>query len=118
MTGIKLSSYLYIFVEQKLDGMEFKELTTENLEMAAKMLKAIAHPIRISIVGCLEDGEKKTVTEIHNHLGIEQSTASHHLVILRDRGVLASKREGKNTWYYLKHPNLKMILSCIANCCQ
>jgi DNA-binding transcriptional ArsR family regulator len=98
--------------------MEFKELTAEHLDMASNMLKAIAHPIRISIVGCLEDGEKKTVTQIHKLLGIEQSTASHHLVILRDRGVLASKREGKNTWYYLKHPNLKMVLSSISNCCE
>jgi ArsR family transcriptional regulator, virulence genes transcriptional regulator len=98
--------------------MEFSELKPENLEIAANMLKAIAHPIRISIVGCLEDGEKKTVTEIHNQLGIEQSTASHHLVILKDRGVLASKREGKNTRYYLKHPNLKLILNCIGSCCQ
>jgi DNA-binding transcriptional ArsR family regulator len=105
-------------VGQKVGGMEFKELTPDNLEMAAKMLKAIAHPIRISIVGCLEDGEKKTVTEIHSQLGIEQSTASHHLVILKDRGVLGSKREGKNTWYYLKHPNLRMILTCISGCCQ
>jgi len=98
--------------------MEFKELTPENLERAANMLKAIAHPLRISIIGCLEDGEKRTVTEIHNLLGIEQSTASHHLGILRDRDVLASKREGKNTWYYLKHENLKTILSCVSTCCQ
>ena len=98
--------------------MDYKELTTENLEKASNMLKAIAHPVRISIVGCLENGEKKTVTEIHNLLGIEQSTASHHLVILRDRGVLASKREGKNTWYYLKHDNLRTILSCVSSCCQ
>jgi ArsR family transcriptional regulator, virulence genes transcriptional regulator len=105
-------------VRQKVGGMEYKDLTAENLEMASNMLKAIAHPIRISIVGCLEDGEKRTVTEIHNLLGIEQSTASHHLVILRDRGVLSSKREGKNTWYFLRHPNLRMILSCISTCCQ
>lgn len=98
--------------------MDFKELTTENLEKASSMLKAIAHPVRISIVGCLENGEKKTVTEIHKLLGIEQSTASHHLVILRDRGVLSSKREGKNTWYYLKHENLRTILSCVSSCCQ
>jgi len=112
------SSYLYIFTKLKIEWMEFKELTPDNLEMASKMLKAIAHPIRISIVGCLENGEKKTVTEIHKLLGIEQSTASHHLVILRDRGVLASKREGKNNWYYLKHPNLKMILNCVSTCCE
>jgi DNA-binding transcriptional ArsR family regulator len=98
--------------------MEFKELSPESLERAAGMLKAIAHPVRISIVGCLEDGKKKTVTEIHRQLGIEQSTASHHLGILKDKDVLASKREGKNTWYYLKHENLKTILNCLGNCCR
>jgi DNA-binding transcriptional ArsR family regulator len=98
--------------------MEFKELDPERLEKAANMLKAIAHPIRISIVGCLEDGIRRTVTDIHKHLGIEQSTASHHLGILKDKGVLASKREGKNTWYYLKHENLKTILNCVSSCCQ
>ena len=98
--------------------MEFKEINPENLERAANMLKAIAHPLRISILGYLEDGQKRTVTEIHNHLGIEQSTTSHHLGILKDRGVLSSKRDGKNTWYFLKHENLKTILSCVSTCCQ
>ena len=50
--------------------MEFKELNPESLERAAGMLKAIAHPLRITIVGCLEDGKKRTVTEIHKQLGI------------------------------------------------
>jgi ArsR family transcriptional regulator, virulence genes transcriptional regulator len=98
--------------------MEFTDLSPETLEKAAAMLKAIAHPVRIKIVGCLEDGNKQTVSEIHKQLGIEQSTASHHLGILKDKGVLASKREGKNTWYFLKHKNLKTILNCVGNCCQ
>lgn len=97
--------------------MEFKDLSPESLDRAAGMLKAIAHPVRISIVGCLEDGQKRTVTQIHMQLGIEQSTASHHLGILRDKGVLASKREGKNTFYYLKYENLRTVLNCIGNCC-
>jgi DNA-binding transcriptional ArsR family regulator len=96
--------------------MEFRELNPENLERASSMLKAIAHPIRISILGYLEDGKKRTVTEIHKKLGIEQSTASHHLGILKDRGVLASIREGKNTWYFLKHDKLKTILTCVSSC--
>jgi DNA-binding transcriptional ArsR family regulator len=90
--------------------MEFKELNPESLEKAANMLKAIAHPVRIAIM--------RSVTEIHKQLGIEQSAASHHLGILRDRGVLGSKRDGKNTLYFLKHENLKTILSCVSNCCQ
>jgi ArsR family transcriptional regulator, virulence genes transcriptional regulator len=98
--------------------MEFKELNPERLEKAANMLKAIAHPIRISIVQCLEDGKMRTVSEIHKQLGIEQSTASHHLGILKDKNVLGSKREGKNTRYFLKHENLKIILNCVSNCCQ
>jgi ArsR family transcriptional regulator, virulence genes transcriptional regulator len=98
--------------------MEIKELNPETLEKAAGMLKAIAHPVRISIVQYLEDGKKRTVTEIHKKLGIEQATASHHLVILKDRGVLSAKREGKNTWYYLKHPNLRNVLSSIGDCCK
>ena len=72
----------------------------------------------ISIMGYLEDGKKRTVTEIHRQLGIEQSTASHHLVILKDRGVLASKRDGKNTWYFLKHQNFKAILNSVSECCR
>ena len=98
--------------------MEIKELNPETLEKAAGMLKAIAHTVRISIVQYLEDGKKRTVTEIHKKLGIEQATASHHLVILKDRGVLSSKREGKNTWYYLKNPNLRNVLSSIGDCCK
>ena len=98
--------------------MEIKELNSETLEKAANMLKAIAHPVRISIVQYLEDGKKRTVTEIYKKLGIEQATASHHLVILRDRGVLSSKREGKNTWYFLKHPNLKNVLVSVGECCK
>ena len=98
--------------------MEEIELTAENLEKAAGMLKAIAHPVRISIIGCLDNGQVLSVTEIHKQLGIEQATASHHLGILRDKGVLSSKREGKNIFYSLKHDTLKVLLSCVKGCCS
>ncbi len=91
-----------------------RTLTTEQLEKAANMLKAIAHPMRIAILNYLEDGDKKSVTEIHKLLGIEQSTTSHHLGILKDKGVLASKREGKNTYYFIKYRNISQILDCVS----
>ena len=96
--------------------MEIIQIDPESLERAASMLKAIAHPIRIAIIGFLEDGKKLTVTEIHQQLGVEQSTASHHLGILKDKGVLNSKREGKNTYYFLKHENLRNIINCVSTC--
>jgi DNA-binding transcriptional ArsR family regulator len=95
---------------------QISELKVDQLENAASMLRAIAHPMRIAIMSFLEDGRKMTVTEIHEKLQIEQSTTSHHLGILKDKGVLASKREGKNTYYYLRNDNLGKILDCLSRC--
>ena len=95
---------------------ELKLLDVNKLELAATMLKAIAHPMRIAILKHLEGGKRLTVTEIHELLGIEQSTTSHHLGILRDKGVLCAKREGKNTFYYLKFEVLSQIVDCLETC--
>ena len=96
--------------------MEISTLNPEQLESASSMLKAIAHPMRIQILSFLEDGKRLTVTEIHEKLKIEQSTTSHHLGIMKDKGVLSSQRDGKNTYYFLKHEQLSNIVECIAKC--
>ena len=96
--------------------LTIKELELEKLEIAANMLKAIAHPMRIAILKLLEGGKKLTVSEIHELLGIEQSTTSHHLGILKDKGVLCSRRDGKNTYYYLKSDILSQLVDCLNRC--
>jgi DNA-binding transcriptional ArsR family regulator len=96
--------------------LKVKELDTDKLEMAATMLRAMAHPMRIAILKHLEGGKKLTVTEIHELLGIEQSTTSHHLGILKDKGVLCAKREGKNTFYFLKYEILSKIVESLHSC--
>lgn len=96
--------------------MNLLELKPEQLEKAASMLKAIAHPVRISILNLLDDGAKLTVTEIHGRLQIEQSAASHHLGILKDKDILISKRDGKNTFYSLKNDQLSRLIECINRC--
>jgi len=93
-----------------------EELRIEKLEKAASLMKAIAHPMRVAILKHLEGGKKLTVTEIHELLGIEQSTTSHHLGILKDKGILCSKREGKNTYYFLRNELLSQILDCVGRC--
>ncbi len=96
--------------------MELHTLKPEQLEAASSMLKAIAHPMRIAILSYLDKGQKLTVTEIHEKLKIEQSTTSHHLGIMKDKGVLSSKRDGKNTYYFLRHEQLNHIVECIGKC--
>jgi DNA-binding transcriptional ArsR family regulator len=96
--------------------MTFNQINESQLETAANMLKAIAHPMRIAILRFLEAEKSLTVTQIHEKLGIEQSTTSHHLGILKDKGVLLSKRVGKNTFYALKNENLSHIVECVSKC--
>jgi DNA-binding transcriptional ArsR family regulator len=91
-------------------------IAIDKLESASEMLKAIAHPIRITIVGMLDDEKKLNVTEIYETLGIEQAVASHHLSILKNKGVLLSERSGKNCYYSLKHQRLSQIIDCIDKC--
>jgi len=96
--------------------MDIVNLNPNDLERAAGILKAMAHPVRISILGALEGGKSLTVTEIHNILKIEQSTASHHLGIMREKGVLDSRREGKNIYYSLRDEKLRDMLLCLSYC--
>ena len=70
-------------------------LDVEKLELAASKLRAMAHPMRIAIIDLLTDNVKLTVTEIYEHLNIEQASASHHLNILKNKGLLDSKGMGK-----------------------
>ncbi|HOU96075.1 MAG TPA: metalloregulator ArsR/SmtB family transcription factor [Bacteroidales bacterium] len=98
--------------------MEILKLTAENLERASEILKAIAHPVRISIIECLEKEGRLTVSQIHTLLGIGQANVSHHLGIMRDKGILSAKREGKNIYYSLKDDSIKLLLNCIRNCCN
>ena len=92
------------------------EIDIKKLEEAASRLRAIAHPMRIAIIGLLEANQKLNVTEIYARLRIEQAAASHHLNILKNKGILASKRAGKQTFYFLKHDSLSQVIDCINKC--
>lgn len=96
--------------------MKITSLTPGQLEKASNMLKAMAHPIRIAILNHLEDGKKLSVSQLHNLLKIEQSTTSHHLGIMKDKGILNSKREGKKIFYYIKDESFNKIIDCVGNC--
>ena len=97
--------------------MKKAQIDIEKLEKAASKLRAMAHPMRIAIVDLLTANKKLTVTEIYNKLSIEQATASHHLNILKNKGLLESKRDGKMILYSLKNDALTRLVDCI-NCCN
>ncbi len=87
-----------------------------KLEAVASKLRAIAHPMRIAIIDLLNEKKKLSVTDIYEYLKIEQAAASHHLNILKSKGILASRRDGKQIHYSLKNSTLLEIITCINKC--
>lgn len=96
--------------------MKVLDINIDKLDQAASKLRAISHPMRIAIIDLLSDGKQLSVTEIYEALNIEQATASHHLNILKNKGVLDSKRDGKKIFYTLKNITLTEIIECINRC--
>ena len=70
----------------------------------------------LDVVGRALLQEQMNVTQIYEALGIEQASASHHLNILKTKGVLDSRRSGKNTFYFLKHEALSQMIDCLNRC--
>ena len=87
----------------------------EKMERAAAMLKVLAHPKRMAIVDLLGREERLTVTEIYNQLEMPQAIASQHLITLKDRGVLSSKKEGTKIYYSLQVPRLTEVIRCLED---
>lgn len=83
------------------------------LDISTEVLRAIAHPIRIAIIDLLAQKGDLTVTEIYEALQIEQAIASHHLRILKDKKVVLSERQGKNSYYSLRSKDFSTILSVL-----
>ena len=70
----------------------------------AEFFKALAHPVRIKILEALRDSEK-SVTELQNILGIDQSGVSQQLGVLRTKGLIIARKNGTSA-YYSVHDSL------------
>ena len=78
-------------------------------EFKAGIFQALAHPSRVAIAEVLREGEFST-SEILERVGIEQSNASVHLAIMKTKGVVVSRKDGKRVFYSLRHPMLGDVL--------
>ena len=71
---------------------------TEQIETAARALKAISHPLRLSIL-CVVGAGEVCVQDIVEAVGTSQSNISQHLAILRDKGVLLTRKDANRVYY-------------------
>ncbi len=85
----------------------------EWLEENAELLKALAHPSRLKIIGFLSSG-KKCVKHIWEALDLPQPNVSQHLSVLRNKGILGYKREGSIVCYYIKNKKALKIYKLLV----
>lgn len=78
-----------------------------NLIDYVKILRALASPERISILEEMEQTGELTVTQVQNKFFMEQSTASHHLNILKKASILDCRKDGRNMFYHINENYLK-----------
>ena len=70
----------------------------EDIELAARALKSIAHPLRLKIL-CVIGDQEACVQEIVDAVGTSQSNISQHLAILREKDVLLTRKDANRVYY-------------------
>lgn len=78
----------------------------------SKIFKALGHPSRILLVDALLRGER-CVCELRELVHADMSTVSKHLSVLREAGVVGSKKRGANVYYHLRMECVRGFLACV-----
>jgi DNA-binding transcriptional ArsR family regulator len=83
-------------------------------QAAADLLKAMAHPMRLAILCRLLDGEVP-VSGFESELGLRQPSLSQQLGLLREAGLVSTRREAKSVYYSLEDPGLRVVIDALRS---
>jgi len=70
----------------------------DQIELAVRSLRAMGHPLRLKIL-CVLGDQEISVQDIVDTVGTSQSNISQHLAILREKGVLKTRRDANRVFY-------------------
>lgn len=93
-------------------------LSKVQLSKAARILKVMAHPVKLDILQILGAGEAMDVSSLCAAVGAscEISMMSHHLSKMRDNGILISHKKGKQVFYSIADRSLMKLMDCLNQC--
>jgi ArsR family transcriptional regulator len=92
-------------------------LSAEQAEQAARLLKALADPVRLRMTSLVAShpGGEVCACDLGKSFDLTQPTISHHLKVLCDAGLL--DREKRGVWtYYRTRPHVLIGLSALIGC--
>jgi len=88
------------------------EKTKKHYQARARIIKALAHPTRLFIVDELSRWER-CVCELRDMIGVDVSTVSKHLSVLKEAGVVEDEKRGLQVWYRLRIPCIVKFFGCV-----
>jgi ArsR family transcriptional regulator len=86
----------------------------KKYQKRSEIIKALAHPTRLFIVDFLAGGEK-CVCEIVEQVGVDISTISKHLLVMRNAGLVESEKRGLNVFYKMTCPCIVDLFNCLES---
>jgi len=81
----------------------------EDINRAARCLKAMSHPLRLKIL-CVLGNQKISVQQIVEHVGTSQSNISQHLAILREKDILGCEKQANRVYYYIDDERMLQLI--------
>ena len=88
-------------------------ITFQEAEIRAKIIKAMAHPVRLIIIEVLKSGEC-SFSGLFDLFKLDKSTVSKHLLVLKEAGIVSSRKEGMGMIYILDVPCITDFFSCVT----
>lgn len=88
-------------------------MVRDIFDLRTRVIKALAHPLRLKIIDQLELAQERCVCELVDALGCDQPVVSKHLAVLRNAGLISFRQEGTSVYYKLRTPCIKKFLDCI-----
>ena len=89
----------------------------ELFALQAGFCKGMAHPTRMRLLESLRDGEKR-VSELAEAAGVTQANASQHLAVLRQFGLLGTRRSGSAIYYRIRDRRVAEVYDLVRNCVE
>src|SRR3989338_5034204 len=89
--------------------MKKKTMDDQLFVLHAEVCKSMANPTRLKILNALQNGEQ-SVDAMARSLKLRKANLSQHLAVLRQRGIVATRRDGLNIYYRCANP--KMLKAC------
>lgn len=105
----------FILDNAKLSAMSSKpdlNMLRENADAAARLLKALSNPSRLLILCQLTQGELSVGT-LNEKIDLSQSAFSQHLALLRQDGLVTTRKEAQTVYYSLANDRVEKVIEVL-----